>query len=178
MVKALRIVLLVVVVVAVAAVGAVVALGSQLSAEDVAVRVGTKTAGIFLNLRNSGLLSDCAVDVEVRGEGKEGSVSLKAELHTTVMEGNVMKMVKVDRVCVGPMSVVKMRGAEGEGYHIMVFGDVEKVSVFHVYLKFESGKTLHFHVMAPEGSQMRGMGGEHGHHSHGHHSYGHHSYGK
>jgi hypothetical protein len=54
----------------------------------------------------------------------------------------------------------------------MVFGDVEKVSVFHVYLKFESGKTLHFHVMAPEGSQMRGMGGEHGHHSHGHHSHG------
>jgi copper(I)-binding protein len=172
MVKALRIALLVVVVVAVAAVGAVVAMGSQLSAEDVAVRVGTKTAGIFLNLRNSGLLPDCAVDVEVRGEGKEGSVSLKAELHTTVMEGNVMKMVKVDRVCVGPMSVVKMRGAEGEGYHIMVFGDVEKVSVFHVYLKFESGKTLHFHAMAPESSQMRGMGGEHGHHSHGHHSHG------
>ena len=165
MVKALRIVLISVLVVVIAAIGAVVAVGSQLSAEDVAVRVGSKTAGIFLNLRNSGLLPDCAVGVEVHGEGKEGRVSLSAEFHTTVMEGNVMRMVKVERVCVGPMSVVKMRGAEGEGYHIMVFGDVEKVSVYHVYLKFESGKTLHFHVMAPEGSQMGGM---HDHaHSHG-----------
>jgi copper(I)-binding protein len=166
MVKALRIVLISVLVVVIAAIGAVVAMGSQLSAEDVAVRVGSKTAGIFLNLRNSGLLPDCAIGVEVHGEGKEGRVNLSAEFHTTVMEGNVMRMVKVDRVCVGPMSVVKMRGAEGEGYHIMVFGDVEKVSVYHVYLKFESGKTLHFHVMAPEGSQT--MGGMHDHaHSHG-----------
>jgi copper(I)-binding protein len=101
MVKALRMALLVLVVVAVAAVGAVVALDSQLSAEDVAVRVGTKTAGIFLNLRNSGLLPDCAVDVVVYGEGKEGSVSLKAELHTTVKEGNVMKMVSLQE---GPSS--------------------------------------------------------------------------
>jgi hypothetical protein len=65
----------------------------------------------------------------------------------------------------------------------MVFGDVEKVSVFHVYLKFESGKTLHCHAMAPEGSQKGGMGGEHGHHSHGHiggmkEEHVHHSYGK
>jgi len=165
MVKALRIVLISVLVVVIAAIGAVVAMGSQLSAEDVAVRVGSKTAGIFLNLRNSGLLPDCAIGVEVHGEGKEGRVSLSAEFHTTVMEGNVMRMVKVERVCVGPLSVVKMRGAEGEGYHIMVFGDVEKVSVYHVYLMFESGKTLHFHVMAPEGSQMGGM---HDHaHSHG-----------
>ena len=165
MVKALRIVLISVLVVVIAAIGAVVAVGSQLSVEDVAVRVGSKTAGIFLNLRNSGLLPDCAIGVEVHGEGKEGRVSLSAEFHTTVMEGNVMRMVKVERVCVGPLSVVKMRGAEGEGYHIMVFGDVEKVSVYHVYLMFESGKTLHFHVMAPEGSQMGGM---HDHaHSHG-----------
>ena len=166
MVKALRIVLISVLVVVIAAIGAVVAVGSQLSVEDVAVRVGSKTAGIFLNLRNSGLLPDCAIGVEVHGEGKEGRVSLSAEFHTTVMEGNVMRMVKVERVCVGPLSVVKMRGAEGEGYHIMVFGDVEKVTVYHVYLNFESGKTLHFHVMAPEGSQT--MGGDHDHgHSHG-----------
>ncbi len=167
MAKALLVALVAVVVAAVAVVGAVVAVGSQPSAEDVAVRVGSKTAGIFLNLRNSGLLPDCIVGVEVHGEGKEGRVSLSSELHTTIMEGNVMKMVKVERVCVGPMSVVKMRGAEGEGYHIMVFGDVEKVSVFHVYLKFESGKTLHFHVMAPEGQQMKDMH-DHGHgHRHG-----------
>ncbi|MEM1954074.1 MAG: copper chaperone PCu(A)C [Nitrososphaerota archaeon] len=156
--------LIAVVVIVVAAVGGALAIGSQPVAEDVAVRVGSKTAGIFLNLRNNGLLPDCVVGVDVYGEGKEGRVQLTAELHTTVMEGNVMRMEKVDRVCVGPLSVVKMRGAEGEGYHVMVFGDVEKVSVFHVYLKLESGKVVHFHVTAPEGAQMGGM---HGSHSHG-----------
>ncbi|MEM2232473.1 MAG: copper chaperone PCu(A)C [Nitrososphaerota archaeon] len=164
MARTLRLVLIAVVVIVVAAVGGVLAIGSQPTAEDVAVRVGSKTAGIFLNLRNNGLLPDCVVGVEAYGEGKEGRVQLTAELHTTVMEGNVMRMVKVDRVCVGPLSVVKMRGAEGEGYHVMVFGDVEKVSVFHVYLKLESGKVVHFHVMATEGSQMGGM---HESHSHG-----------
>ncbi len=168
MVRALSIAVIVGIVVVIGAIGAVVAVGSQPTAEDVAVRVGSKTAGIFLNLRNGGLLPDCIVGVEVYGEGKEGKVSLTGELHTTVMEGNVMRMIKVDRVCVGPMSVVKMRGAEGEGYHVMVFGDVEKVSVFHVDLKFESGKTLHFHVMAPEGPKTGDMSGAHGHaHSHG-----------
>ncbi|MEM2233977.1 MAG: copper chaperone PCu(A)C [Nitrososphaerota archaeon] len=156
--------LIAVVVIVVAAVGGALAIGSQPVAEDVAVRVGSKTAGIFLNLRNNGLLPDCVVGVDVYGEGKEGRVQLTAELHTTVMEGNVMRMEKVDRVCVGPLSVVKMRGAEGEGYHVMVFGDVEKVSVFHVNLKLESGKVVHFHVTAPEGAQMGGM---HGSHSHG-----------
>jgi copper(I)-binding protein len=85
-------------------------------------------------------------------------MSLKAELHKTVMENNVMKMVKVDKVCVNPFSTVRMRGAEGEGYHIMVFGDVEHIKVFHIYLKFESGKVLHFHAETTGAEQ-----GEHKH---------------
>ena len=142
--KKVYLALIIVLVAAVASVTAVFAVGSVLEAKDVSVRLGTGTAGIFLNLENRGFLQDCAVGVEVMVD--PGGELVRAELHKTIMENNVMKMVKVDKICVGPMSTVKMRGAEGEGYHIMVFGDMEHIKIFHIYLKFESGKVLHFHA--------------------------------
>jgi copper(I)-binding protein len=86
-----------------------------------------------------------------------GEEVLLAELHRTVMEDNVMKMVKVDKVCVEPFSTVKMRGAEGEGYHVMVFGELEHFDSFHVHLKMESGKVIHFYA------QPTGAGSQHTH---------------
>ncbi len=154
--KKLYLFLAVVLVAAVASSAVVFAVGSMPEAKDVSVRLGTGTAGIFLDLENRGLLPDCAVGVEVMGD--PGGVMLRAELHKTVMENNIMKMVKVDKICVNPLSMVRMRGAEGEGYHIMVFGDMEHIKVFHVYLKFESGKVLHFHAET--------AGAEHGEHEH------------
>ncbi|MCS7118088.1 MAG: copper chaperone PCu(A)C [Thaumarchaeota archaeon] len=164
--KRVYLALLAAVVAVVAALGVVFGVGSLPVAEDVAARHGTKGGAIFLNLRNNGFMSDCVIGVEVHGETKDGKrVDLESELHTTVMEGNVMRMIKVDRVCVGPFSTVRMRGAEGEGYHVMVFGEIEKVAVYHVYLKFQSGKVLHFHVQAPTAAGQTGhdMGG----HKHG-----------
>ncbi|MEM2237661.1 MAG: copper chaperone PCu(A)C [Candidatus Caldarchaeum sp.] len=132
-----------------AAAASVFAVGSLPQASDVTARVSKDVGGIFLNLRNNGLLPDCVVGVEVNGEigGKE--FPIKAEIHKTIIEKDVMRMVKVEKVCIAPLSEVKMRGVEGEGYHIMVSGDLEKVETFHVYLKFESGKLLHFHVENP-----------------------------
>ena len=117
--------------------------GSSLEAKNISVSVGTGTAHIFLDLENRGHLPDCLIGVEVIGDF---GTSLRAGLHKTVMENNVTRMVEVDKVCVNPFSTVRMRGAEGEGYHIMVFGDVEHIKVFHIYLKFESGKVLHLHA--------------------------------
>jgi copper(I)-binding protein len=161
MVKASQITMIVMVMLLVAVFSAIFYIGSQtpsagpnLIAEDVVVRLGSKSAAIYLNLRNDGHQLECVIGVEVYGEGKEGRASLSAELHNTVMEGGVMRMFKVDRVCVPHQSVLKMRGSEGGGYHIMVFGDVEKFVVFHVYLKTESGYTVHFVASAPGGSQM------------------------
>jgi len=156
--KKVYLALIIVLVAAVASVTAVFAVGSVLEAKDVSVRLGTGTAGIFLNLENRGFLQDCAVGVEVMVD--PGGELVRAELHKTIMENDVMKMVKVDKICVGPMSTVKMRGAEGEGYHIMVFGDMEHIKIFHIYLKFESGKVLHFHAETAKA--------EHGDHEHKH----------
>ncbi len=144
-----KIILIIVLLIIVGSLGVVFAVGSRPEASDVAVRLGTGVAGIFLNLRNNGLLPDCVVDVTAGGEFMGKEFELKAEIHKTVLEGNIIRMERVDKVCVGPLSEVKMRGAEGEGYHIMVFGDVEKVEMFHINLKFESGKILHFHAENP-----------------------------
>ncbi|MDW8083955.1 MAG: copper chaperone PCu(A)C [Candidatus Caldarchaeum sp.] len=138
------------VLVAAGVLGVFLSFGPVLEVSDVAMRRGTQAGGIFLNLHNRGLFRDCVVEAEVIGEGPLGEVRLKTELHRTVMEGDVMKMVKVERICVEPLSTVKMRGVEGEGYHIMVFGDLEKFESFHVHLKMESGRIVHFDV-APEG---------------------------
>ncbi|MDW7977681.1 MAG: hypothetical protein RMH74_02630 [Candidatus Caldarchaeum sp.] len=147
-----KILLVVVVVSALASVGAVFAVGSMPAESDVSLRLGKDTAAIFLNLRNNGLLPDCAVGVEVEGESDGKIVPLKAELHRSYLEGNIVKMAHVDRVCVGPLSEVKMRGIEGEGYHIMIMENVEDIEFFHIYLKFESGKVLHFHAEQHEGA--------------------------
>ena len=144
-------------VVAAAALAAVFGVGSLPEVSDISMRKGTNTAGIFFDLHNRGLLPDCVVGVEVIGEGSKGQQTMRAELHKTVMEGDVMKMVKVDKVCVNPLSTVKMRGAEGEGYHVMVFGEVEHIFVFHIYLKMESGKVIHLHA------QPTGTGSQHTH---------------
>uniref|UniRef100_A0A7C5Q476 Copper chaperone PCu(A)C n=1 Tax=Caldiarchaeum subterraneum TaxID=311458 RepID=A0A7C5Q476_CALS0 len=133
-----------------AGVATVFAVGSVPQASDVAARVSHDTGAIFLNLKNNGFLPDCVVGVEVNGEINGKEFPIKAELHTTVMEKDIMRMVKVDKICVNPLSEVRMRGVEGEGYHIMIFGDLENVEMFHVYLKFESGKVLHFHAEKPQ----------------------------
>jgi len=145
-------------------IGAATAVGSIPLVEDVAVRLGSGTAGIFLNLKNQGLFPDCLIGVEVMGETDGGMIQLQAEIHKSELQNNMMKMVRVDKVCVGPLGEVKMRGAEGEGYHVMVYGDVHSVKLFHIHMKFESGKTLHFHVE----NTMAGTksGDEHSNHQH------------
>lgn len=144
-----------------AGVAAVFAVGSVPQASDVAARVSHDTGAIFLNLKNNGFLPDCVVGVEVNGEINGKEFPIKAGLHKTVMEKDVMRMVKVDRVCVNPFSEVRMRGVEGEGYHIMIFGDLEKVEMFHIYLKFESGKVLHFHAENPTAGSAEENGHKH-----------------
>lgn len=139
-------------VLAVVAIAAVIALFltfiDPFQVSEVSTRKGTQTAAIFLDITNRGLIRDCVVGVEVTGEGKMGGEKLKAELHRTVLEQNIMKMVKVEKICVEPLSTVRMKGAEAEGYHIMVFGDVEKFDTYHVHLVMESGRVIHFDVEA------------------------------
>ncbi|MCS7142878.1 MAG: copper chaperone PCu(A)C [Aigarchaeota archaeon] len=124
---------------------AVLAVGSMPEVHDVFIRLGTNTGGIFFVLHNHGLSGDCVVGVEVEGVTGAGSrAKVKSELHKTEIGPYEMKMVKVDRVCIGPMSEVRFTGVEGEGYHVMIFGNVHDYKKFHITLIFESGKRVSF----------------------------------
>ncbi|MEM1946070.1 MAG: hypothetical protein QW614_01790 [Candidatus Caldarchaeum sp.] len=122
----------------------ILATGSVLDASDIWVKVSENNATIFLNLHNKGLLPDCATAVEVIGEGSVGTISLRAGLYKTTMDNN---LIKVSKICVNPLSTVKLQETNVEGYRIIVLGDVEKIKVYHIYITFESGEILHLHAV-------------------------------
>ncbi|NPA12706.1 MAG: copper chaperone PCu(A)C [Aquificae bacterium] len=73
------------------------------------------------NMKNSALF------MEIENEGDEADVLLKVEsdiskmvqLHKTVNENGVMKMVHIDKLVIPPHSEVKLKPG---GYHIMLMG--------------------------------------------------------
>ncbi|MEI6984961.1 MAG: copper chaperone PCu(A)C [Rhodospirillaceae bacterium] len=86
-----------------------------------------------------------AVFVELKNEGKEAdrlisattSVAAKVELHTHIMDGEVMKMRQVDAIAIAPGAKVHL--APG-GLHIMLLGIKEPLSKdknFPLTLTFE-----------------------------------------
>ncbi len=60
--------------------------------------------------------SRVCIETVILAENAEG---VKAEIHRTVKEGNVYKMVPVDTLCIEPGGVVELRHGPG-GMHIMV----------------------------------------------------------
>ncbi|MCS7095115.1 MAG: copper chaperone PCu(A)C [Thaumarchaeota archaeon] len=148
--KTIYLIAIVVATIVVVGIGVVFGVGSVLSAEEITVRHGTKSGAILLNLRNSGFLADCLIGADVYGVTKDGKRrDMETELHDMVMEGGVMKMRRVDKICVEPLSTVRMRGTATDGEHVMIFGDVHGIDHYVVLLKFQSGKTLSFRAEAP-----------------------------
>ncbi|GBC68850.1 hypothetical protein HRbin01_00537 [archaeon HR01] len=144
-------IVLVAAVVAAVAAGSILLLGGPaLEVHDVSVRAGTGSLAVFLTIHNHGLLGDCLVNVKVlHPEG------LRAELHRTVMDaGGVMRMERVDKICVGGLGEVKLAGLEEGGLHIMVVGGDEDVHEVMLELVFESGRTI---------TVKSGVGGDHSH---------------
>jgi len=105
----------------------------------------------FMTIKNTGKEEDSLV-------GAETKVSKYVELHQTVKEGEVMKMVKVDRIKVPAGSSVRL---EPSGLHIMLI-DLQKPlkagEKVELVLHFEkSGKVK---VVAP----VKASRTEHHHH--------------
>ncbi|MEM1944467.1 MAG: copper chaperone PCu(A)C [Nitrososphaerota archaeon] len=146
-----RAVIAVVPVIAVAAAAGVILFwgGPVLEAHDVEVRLGVGSAAVFLTIHNHGLLGDCLTAVNVlepRG--------LSAGLHQSVIdEGGVMRMVKLDKICIGGLSEVKLAGIEEGGLHIMVLGGTHDVKELKIELVFESGRKILVHAVAGQGGE-------------------------
>jgi copper(I)-binding protein len=131
-----------------AAVGLVIVFGGPvLEVHDVSARLGTGSAAVYLTIHNHGLLGDCLVAVNIRHP--EG---LHADLHRSIMDASgVMRMERVEKICVGGLSEVRLSGLEGGGLHIMVVGDFHATEKLILELVFESGKTIQVEALA-EGS--------------------------
>ncbi len=74
------------------------------------------SAGVFFKARNLGLSEVCIVDAYIEG------VKTVVELHETVKEGGVAKMVPVDKVCIPPLGTVEFRHG---GLHVMIMGGID-----------------------------------------------------
>lgn len=74
------------------------------------------SAGVFFEARNLGLSKVCIVDAYIEG------VKAMVELHETVKEGGVAKMVPVDKVCIPPLGTVEFKHG---GLHVMIMGGVD-----------------------------------------------------
>jgi len=115
---------------------------------DVEIRLGVGSAALFLTIHNHGLLGDCLTNVKVLSP--EGVI---AELHRSVMdEKGVMRMEKVDSICVGGLGEVRLGGIEAGGYHIMILGETDHMDRLKIELLFQSGRIIPVEIM-PTASQ-------------------------
>jgi copper(I)-binding protein len=100
----------------------------------------------------------------------------RVEIHTTSMDGGIMRMRKLDELAVAPGEAVSFRP---RGYHLMIYGLKPGVSAVPITLIFSSGARITANAPVqsepPCGGQMRGsckdklnkegeMMGQHGNH--------------
>lgn len=74
---------------------------------------GQPSGGAFLSIKNTGNEVDRLVSVN-------SPVAKSTEIHTMMMDGNVMKMREVSDIELKPATTVDM--TPGHGYHIMLIG--------------------------------------------------------
>ena len=120
------------------------------------------SAVVYMELENTGNVSDRLVSASTPVAGR-------AQLHTEIKDGNVMRMREVKSVEVGPHAKVRLQPS---GLHVMLMdlkGPLKKGSHFPITLHFEKAGAVTLDVavkspgaLAPMGS-MGSMGGEHKH---------------
>jgi periplasmic copper chaperone A len=120
------------------------------------------SAVVYMTLENTGGASDRLVSASTPVAGR-------AQLHTEIKDGDVMKMREVKSVEVGPHAKVRLQPG---GLHVMLMdlkGPLTKGSHFPITLHFEKAGAIKLEVAvkspgatAPMGS-MGSMEGEHKH---------------
>lgn len=97
---------------------------------------GAARAGAaYLTLSNKGTTARRVV-------GVESGVADKAELHTHVMDGNIMRMRKVDGIDLAPGARVTMKPG---GYHVMLMGlhaPLKEGATFPLTLVLDDGRKI------------------------------------
>ena len=90
------------------------------------------TAAVYLSLMNHGDTTLTLTGVSVGGD-----IAAEAQIHTTIMEGDMMKMRQVtDGIDIRPGDMVEFKPG---GYHVMLMGLVNPLSTGNTF-----SLTLHF----------------------------------
>ena len=114
------------------------------------------TAAVYLTIMNH---SDKAVTLT--GVSVDESIAADAQLHTTVMEGDMMKMRQItDGIDVAPGAMVEFKSGS---YHVMLMGLVKPLvegASFDLTLTFANQPSMTTTVTVGAGA------GEHSHHHH------------
>jgi copper(I)-binding protein len=130
---------------------------SQIGVENAWARPGLvqgAPAAVYLDIENGG-------EVDDRLTGVETPIAERAELHAHVMEGDVMKMRRLEAVDIPAGG--KVAFAPGER-HVMLFGlarSLEEGERFQLTLTFDKAGPVEVEVVvqSPSAGRHRGMGG-------------------
>lgn len=118
-----------------------------------------RTGAAYVTLENSGSGSDTLVSVSTPVAGR-------ADLHTTIKDGDIMRMRAVERIEVGPKAMVALQPG---GVHIMLMDlkqPLKKGATFPMTLVFEKAGETTVEV-AVQSIAAKGMEGDMDHGKHG-----------
>jgi len=144
--------------VAAAALGLQLLMGEErVQVQDAFFRRTQMGGGLFFVARNIGLREACIVGVDTLQPP-----GLRAELHQTVMEGGVAKMVRIERICIPPLGEARVLGVEDSGYHVMILQEIPvEAHVLRVRLILAGGGSVEFEAAEQVPGAQREAGHAH-----------------
>jgi hypothetical protein len=116
---------------------------------------GAPTGGVYLTLENKGSAADRLIAASTPR-------AKRVELHTSTMDGGVMRMREVDGIEIKPGATIKMR--PGAGFHLMLMdigAPLKDGETFPLTLKFEKSGSVEIKAWV-----QKAKGGGHEHHKH------------
>ncbi len=112
-------------------------------------RITPKAIGVYMMIQNHGLGQDCLVGAEMINP-----ISIKAEIHRTIISNGVAKMEPVGSICISGRSEVKL---EPGGLHIMIMGnftqDIKEITLV-LHFQRSGDKVIKAPIKETETSHM------------------------
>jgi hypothetical protein len=135
---------------AIVSVVSTVAYGGDITIDDAFARASAgaaKVGGAFMTLRNSGATADALV-------GVKSPVAARAELHTHIQDGDIMRMRQVDAIDVPARGSVSLQPG---GLHIMLIDlkqPLKQGEAFPLTLTFATAGTMTIEVPVKSQAEM------------------------
>lgn len=129
-----------------------------------ASKPGQPSGAAYMTIENKGTTADRLI-------GANAKIARTTEIHSMVMDGNVMKMRQVEAIEIKPDTTVVMQ--PGDGYHIMLIGLKKPLKAgdkFPLTLHFEKAGKIKISVWVEDKTKGEAKaekdGAAHHHHKH------------